>query len=156
MPEMFGRSEWVRPKAWKLDWELRKDGQVVATMSSPHLFGTAVSATFGDDSYSMRKGGLRRPGAVIRKHREEGKVAVLELDAIGKGTIILGSSTYQWERLGSSDRWTLSQEGRGVIFAVDRDTGSKYPRRKVDVDIGDPHLAPLLLLTWFVVSTSEC
>jgi hypothetical protein len=57
MSELFGSSEWVRPKAWKLDWELRKDGAVVATMSSPKLFGTSVAATFGDDHYSLRKAG---------------------------------------------------------------------------------------------------
>lgn len=156
MSDMFGRSEWVRPKAWKLDWELRKDGQVIATMSSPKLFGTAVSATFGEDVYALRKGGLRRPGAVIKKLRDEGELAVLEFDAIGKGTIMVGPSSYQWERIEASERWTLSQEGRGVIFTVDRDTKSKYPIGKVDVDIGDPHLAPLLLLTWFIVSTSGC
>jgi hypothetical protein len=156
MSEMFGRSEWVRPKAWKLDWELRKEGEVIATMSSPKLFGTAVSATFGEDRYHLRKGGLRKPGAVIRKLQEEENVAVLEFDALGRGTIVLGANAYRWERAGASDRWTLSQEGRGVILTVDRDTKSKYPTGKVDVDIGDPQLAPLLLLTWFIASTSEC
>ncbi len=156
MPDMFGRSEWIRPKAWKLDWELHKDGQVIATMSSPKLFGTAVSATFGEDSYSLRKGGLRRPGAAIKRLREEGELAILEFDAIGKGSITMGSSRYQWERIEASERWTLSQEGRGIIFIVDRDTRSKYPTGKVDVDIGDPHLGPLLLLTWFIISTTGC
>jgi hypothetical protein len=57
MSELFGSLEWVRPKAWKMDWELRKGEKVVATMSSPKMFGTSVTATFGEDHYSLRKGG---------------------------------------------------------------------------------------------------
>ncbi len=122
----------------------------------PRLFGTAVAATFGEDMFSLRKGGLRKPCAVIRELQEEGDLAVLEFDFIGKGTITAGTSLYQWERIGEGEQWTLSQEGRGIIFTLARDTRSKYPTGKVEVDIGDPFLPPLLLLTWFIVSTSEC
>jgi hypothetical protein len=79
----------------------------------------------------------------------------MEFDALGKGTIVMGGHSYLWERV-AEGRWTLSQEGRGTIFALARDAHSNYPTGKVDVDIGDPLLGPLLLLVWFVVSTSEC
>jgi hypothetical protein len=156
MSDLVGTSEWVRPKAWKMDWELRQGDEILATMSSPRMFGTTVNATMDGTTYVMRKGGLRRPGAVMRRLGEDGDIATLELDSIGKGIITMGPSRYQWEREGTSDKWTLSQEGRGAIFELSRDSRSKYPTGRVVVDIADPNLGPLLLLTWFLASTSEC
>ena len=156
MADLVGTSEWVRPKAWKLDWELRKDGEVLATMSSPKTFGTSVTAVMDGTTYTMRKGGLRRPGAVMRRVGEEGDLAVLELDSLGHGIIAMGDARYLWDREGAAERWALSQEGRGIIFSLERDSRTKYPTGKVAVDIADPNLGPLLLLTWFLASTSEC
>jgi hypothetical protein len=156
MTNLIGIMEWTRPKPWKLDWELKKGGEIIATMSSPKMFGTSVHATIGGTTYALRKGGLRKPGAIMHKLGEEGEVALLQLDSIGRGAINVGSSHYLWEREGSTDQWTLSQEGRGTIFVTTRDTRSKYPTGKVDIDIADPHLDVLLLLTWFLASTSEC
>ena len=154
--DLAGTLHWTRPKPWKLDWELRKGEEVIATMSSPKMFGTSVNATMDGTTYTMRKGGLRKPGAVMRRLGEEADLALLEFDSLGKGTISLGGSQYRWSRDDGADRWALSQEGRGDIFVTTRDTRSKYPTGTVEVDILDPNLGPLLLLTWFLASTSEC
>jgi hypothetical protein len=135
---------------------LKKDGEVIATMSSPKMFGTSVTATMDGVTYTMRKGRLRKPGAVMRKLGEEEDLALLEIDAVGKGKITLGGARYLWEREGAADRWTLSNEGGDGVFVTTRDARGKHPVGNVDVDIPDPNLNPLLLLTWFLASTSEC
>jgi hypothetical protein len=157
MTDYIGELEWVRPKPWKLDWELRRGGEVLGTLSSPRLFGTELSGTIGTEQFVMNRGGLRRPGAAIRKPGSRDDLALLVFDAIGTGTITFpDSSSYRLLRSGPSEEWTMYQEGKGELFKVKRDTKSKYPNGKVSVDITDPHLDVLLLLSWFVISTCEC
>jgi hypothetical protein len=155
--DLIGPSEWIRPKAWKMDWELRKGVKVLATISSPGFFGTSVRATVDDKGYIIRKGGLRKPGAALTRSGDRVPLALMEFDALGKGTVRFASgSIYQWQRTTIEGEWTMSQEGRGSIFTVLFDTRAKYPSGKVLVDIIDPWMGELLVLAWFLISTTEC
>jgi hypothetical protein len=155
--ELVGTSEWVRPKAWKMDWELRKDGKVLAKIASPGLFGTSARASVGEKRYTIRKGGLRRPGATLTRSGEREPLALMEFDALGKGRVKLTDGKwYEWERSGAEGEWTMYQEGRGAIFTILFDTRTKYPSGKVTVDIGDPYAGELLAMAWFLITSSAC
>jgi hypothetical protein len=155
--DLVGTSEWVRPKAWKMDWELRKDNKVLAKIATPGLFGTSARASVGDTGYIIRKGGLRRPGATLTRAGDREPFALMEFDALGKGTVSLaGGSKYEWERFVAEGEWTMSQEGRGIIFTILFDTRTKYPSGKVTVAIGDPYAGELLAMAWFLITTSLC
>ncbi|MBI0584010.1 MAG: hypothetical protein ISF22_07260 [Methanomassiliicoccus sp.] len=155
--EMLGESEWVRPKAWKMDWELRKGREVMAKMFSPSMFGTAVRASFGNELFSLRKGGLRRPGAAIARLGEKDDLALLSFDAMGRGRVTFTDGTvYIWERAADARTWTVTREAAGALFSITRDARSKYPTGKVIVIAPDPFIHILMLLTWFIITTGEC
>lgn len=157
MSEHVDVLNWVRPKAWKLDWELQRDGAVVGALSSPRLFGTGMSGTMGKEEYILTRGGLRRPGAAVRKLRSAEDLAVLAFDAIGKGTITFADgASYQLERQVPGGLWILTRPTSAMLFTVLRDTKSKYPSGRVEVAEEDVNLDVLLLLAWFVISTAEC
>lgn len=139
-----------------MKWELRKGEEVIGTMSPPHTFGTSVTASFGQETYNIRKGGMRRPGAAIWKVGGDGKLATMTLDALGKETIVLpDGAVYTLARIGSTDDWMLSSADGGGVFSVHRGTEGKNPTGSADVRSEDPHLPELILLCWFVISTAE-
>jgi hypothetical protein len=153
----LGEMEWVRPKAWKMDWELRRGGEVIARMASPSFFGTTVRASLGDEHYVNRKGGLRRPGAAIARLGVSGDIARLELDSLDRGTVVVNDSTvFRWERKDPSGTWVMSRDDGTALFSVFRDAQSRYPSGKVKILAEDDSTGILLLLAWFVVSTAEC
>lgn len=151
----IGALEWVRPKAWKLDWELRHGTEVIARMGSPSFFGTTIRASLGNDNYFLRKGGLRRPGATISRVGENGDLALLELDSLDRGTVTFTDGTaYALQRGDLDGTWEMSREG-AVLFTVHRDARSKYPTGEVEVLAGDKRDAILMLLTWFMITTTD-
>ena len=156
MSSMVGEYEWTRPKPWKLDWVLRTGEEVVAELSSPSFFGTTMRGSFHGKYFVLRKGGLRRPGAAIRELGGEDDLLVLSFDALGKGTIAReGVPDYRWERPAQGETWNLMEEGKGVLLTVERDVKGRRPRGKVDIRGVDPCIGPLLLLTWFMISTAD-
>jgi hypothetical protein len=154
--ELRGKFEWIRPKAWKMDWELRRDSETVATISSPAFFGTSMRGTYGGTDYVLRKGGLRRPGAAMNLVGDKEDLAVLSIDSLGKGTISYkGTPDIAWERAGQGDDWTVMEEGKGVLFKVHRDVKSRRPRGEIIIERDHPALGPLLLLSWFMISATD-
>ena len=152
----LGASEWIRPKAWKMDWELRQGNEVIAKMSSPTFFGTTVRATLGNDAFVLRKGGLHRPGAAISRAGESGDAALLEIDALEHGTVTFADGvSYSWQKGEPAGTWVLSRSDGTLLFTVYRDVRSKYPTGKVEVVTEDGHNGILLLLTWFMISTTD-
>ncbi len=151
-----GRYEWVRPRAWKMDWELRRDGETVGTMSSPAFFGTSMRGTIEGEAYVMRRGGLRRPGAAINRMGEPDDLAVLSIDSLGGGEIsIAGASELRWERPQQGEVWNVIEEGTGTLLTVRRDVRGRRPRGDVTIERDHRCLGPLLLLTWFMIFTTE-
>jgi len=151
----IGALEWVRPKAWKMDWELRHGSEVIARMGSPSFFGTTIRASLGNDRYLLRKGGLRRPGASISRVGENGDIALLELDALDRGTITFNDGTaYTLQRRDPAGTWEMTREG-AVLFTIYRDVRSKYPTGEVEVLAGDKRDDVLLLLIWFMIATTD-
>jgi hypothetical protein len=152
-----GGMEWIRPKAWKMDWELRRGSEILARMASPSFFGTTVRASLGDEHYVNRKGGLRKPGAAISRVGETGDIAQLEFDALDRGTVVFtDGTTYRWERRDPIGTWAMSREDGTTLFTIFRDARSKYPSGKVEVMGEDRMNGILLLLTWFMISTTDC
>jgi hypothetical protein len=156
MSTLVGASEWIRPKAWKMDWELRQGNEVVAKMSPPTFFGTTVRATLGDDAFVLRKGGLHKPGAAISRAGESNDVALLEIDALEHGTVVFADGTAcSWQKREPAGTWALSKSDGTLLFTVYRDVRSKYPTGKVEVVTEDGRNGILLLLTWFMISTTD-
>ncbi|WP_019176966.1 hypothetical protein [Methanomassiliicoccus luminyensis] len=154
--DLTGALTWARPSRVSMKWELKKGDDVIGAMSPPHTFGTSVTASFGADGYNIRKGGIRHSGAAIWKVGSEDKLATMVVGSLGKDTVIAqDGSTYQLSQLGSPDDWILSTADGKDIFSVHRETAGKKPGGVVDVKSPDPHLSELLLLCWFVISTSE-
>ncbi|NLT38038.1 MAG: hypothetical protein GXX95_07765 [Methanomassiliicoccus sp.] len=154
--EMSGRYEWTRPKAWKMDWELRRESETVATLSSPAFFGTSMRGSFGGTDYVLRKGGLRVPGAAMNIVGEKEDLAVLSIDSLGKGTISYkGTPDLSWERTGQGEDWIVMEEGKGTLFTVHRDVKSRRPRGVVTIEQGHPALGPIILLSWFMISATD-
>ncbi len=151
-----GTLDWIRPKAWKMDWELRRGSEAIARMASPSMFGTTVRASMGSENLVLRKGGLRRPGAAMRRAGESEDIALLEFDALDRGTVAMGGTVYRWERREPKGTWAMTREDGATLFTVYRDVRSKYPTGKVEVLTEDESSGPLLLLTWFMISTSDC
>ncbi len=156
MKASVGASEWVRPKAWKMDWELRQGNDIIIRMGSPSFFGTTVRASIGDEVFTLRKGGLRRPGAAISRLGESEDTALLELDSLDRGTASFADGTaYSWQRREPVGTWAMAREDGTVLFTIYRDARSKYPSGKVDVATEDRRNDILLLLTWFMISTTD-
>ena len=154
--ELSGKLEWIRPKVWKMDWELRRDSETVATMSSPAFFGTSMRGTYRGTEYVLRKGGLRRPGAAMNIVGDKDDLAVLSIDSLGKGTISYKEGPdITWERTGQGDYWIVTEEGRGVLFTVRRDIRSRRARGEVIIERDHPALGPILLLSWFMISATD-
>ncbi|MDW5563734.1 MAG: hypothetical protein SA339_10955 [Methanomassiliicoccus sp.] len=152
-----GSAEWIRPKAWKLDWELRRESEVVARMSSPSFFGTTVRATMGSENFVLRKGGLQRPGAAISAIGASADLARLEYDALDRGTVVLADgTTYLWTRVEPAGTWAMLRPDGAVLFTVFRDLRNKYPTGKVEVKTEDRNGGMLLLLVWFMINTTDC
>ena len=152
-----GELEWIRPKAWKMDWELRRGTEVLARMSSPSFFGTTVRASMGSENYVNRKGGLRKPGAAISRLGENEDLATLEFDALDRGNVILKDGTsYRWQRRDPPGTWVMSRDDGTMLFTIYRDVRSKYPTGKVMVHGEDRNNGILLILSWFMVSTTDC
>jgi hypothetical protein len=154
-PQQLDQLLWFRPKAWSMEWELRKGEEVMGTMSSPRFFGTTVHATINGRHFDLRKGGLRHPDAVIATSEGDDR-AVLKFDALGKGTIAFhAGTTFDWTRAVIGDEWTISREGEAVM-SVRLLTNAKYPYGEVTVRSQDPLTDELILLVWFLIYTSEC
>jgi|ADurb_Cas_03_Slu_FD_contig_21_1264065_length_570_multi_3_in_0_out_0_1 hypothetical protein len=152
-----GEMVWGRPKPWKLDWELRQGSKVVAKMSSPSMFGTTVRASIGDEHYVNRKGGLRRPGAAIARQGEPNDIGRLEFDSLDRGTVLLADgATYRWERQGPAGTWAMLRDDGDVLFTVHRNARDKYPVGRVKVMAADRSMGVLLILSWFVINSTEC
>lgn len=152
----LGASEWIRPKPWKMDWELRHGSEVIAKMASPSLFGTTVRASLGGENFVLRKGGLRKPGAALARTGEADDIALLEFDALDRGTVAIDTAVYRWERKEPKGTWAMTREDGATMFTIYRDARSKYPTGKVEVVTEDERNGLLLLLTWFMISTTEC
>lgn len=154
--DLTGTFTWARPSRLSMRWELRKGDKIFGTVSPPHIFGTSATAMFGQEAYSIRKGGFRRPGAAIWKVGSEEKLATMTLDALGKETVTLpDGSEYKMTRIGTTDDWMLSRADGEDVFSVHRGTEGKNPTSSVDVVSSDPHVPELMLLCWFVISTAE-
>jgi hypothetical protein len=148
--------EWSQPKRWRPNWELWKGEEVVARLSSPTFFGTTMRGSWSGRDYVLRKGGLRRPMVAIRELGGDDDLLVLSYDTSTKGTISrFGVPDYAWERPYRGEVWSFMGEGKGLLFTVHRDVRGSQPRGLVDIKGQDPCLGPLLLLTWFMVSTAD-
>lgn len=147
----------MRPKAWKMDWELRRGSEVAATLASPSLFGTTARASLGTERYVSRKGGVRRPGASIAMVGKAGELATLEFAALDHGTLVLtDGTTYLWRKSDPAGTWLVSREDGTTLFTIHRDLGGKSLTGKVEVLATDRYNGILLILLWFTISNTDC
>lgn len=157
MTDVTGTLIWMRPNRLSMRWELKKGEELVGTMSPPQIFGTSVTASWGEQYYAVKRGGFRRPGAWIRKVGEEDNLATMTIESVSEQDISFpDGSLYHLSRIGTTNDWTLDRDEEDeAIFTVNRGTEGKAPVGTVEIITSDVHLPELLLLCWFVISTAE-
>ncbi|NLK24981.1 MAG: hypothetical protein GX307_00155 [Euryarchaeota archaeon] len=144
----------VRPKAWSMWTELRRDGEVIATLSSPRFFGRSITAHAAGKAYVLTKGGARALKARLRERGEKEDIIVLDYTGASRGRFGLGGDEYELFQT-ESGSWELHSCDSGHILTVLQDIND-HSQGKIVVDIADKDLLLLLLLSWFAIRALEC
>ena len=123
--ELSGKLEWIRPKVWKMDWELRRDSETVATMYRQRSSGPPWEA-LSRDGVCARKGGLRRPGAAMNIVGDKTTSQSFP-STPGQGHHIVQGGLTSLGNAGPGDDWIVRRRSR-VLFTVRRDIRSRRAR----------------------------
>lgn len=152
--EMMGSElEWTQPSGFKLNYELRAGGDLVATLHFRSSFGSFATAETADECWTFKRVGFWRARVTVRLRGAEDDLAIFHIAWNGTGTLEfpdgrrVRASTNLWQT-----RYGLESEEGGKL--VNFDVGGVFRHSaKVTIDpsaTGREELPLLVTLGWYL------
>ena len=103
--EMIGRElKWVQPSVWKMEYELRADDELIATLRFRSSFGSFATAESADGCWTFKRVGFWQTKATIRGCGSDTEIAIFKNNTwSGGGTLelsdgrLLQATTNFWQ-----------------------------------------------------------
>ncbi len=84
--EMIGRElKWGQPSAWKMEYELRADEELIATLRFRSSFGTFATAESADGCWTFKRMGFWQTKATIRECGSDTDIALFKNNTWSRG-----------------------------------------------------------------------
>lgn len=147
-----GEYLWARPNRFSAAWELKNGNESLISVSAPKSFGRMVYCTFDGKSYSIKKGGVRHPGAEVRLLSSERPVYTIKQLSVSTSSISGNDNEYLLKRKETSNEWILSSGDETIMEAV-RDLSGKTPEGRITLIKETPR--ELIAASWFMIFTDE-
>lgn len=89
LDELIGQKlQWIQPRTFKLEYELRAGDMVVATLRYPRFFDTLATAESADGAWTFHGGDFRQPAVHIRAVGAETDLAVFKKNMWSGGGVL--------------------------------------------------------------------
>ncbi|MEO8025596.1 MAG: hypothetical protein ABI823_03955 [Bryobacteraceae bacterium] len=111
--ELTGNTlNWVQPRPLARQFELRRDGDVLATLRFETSLGSLARAESAEGSYTFKRVGFFRPGVTIRLAGSEEDLGTYQPDWGGGGTIMMADGAKYGFKCTSfwNSRWAMTDE----------------------------------------------
>ena len=153
--EMIGRElEWVQPSAWKMEYELRAGGELIATLRFRSSFGSFATAESADGCWTFKRVGFWQTRATIRGCESETDIAMFKNNTwSGGGTLELLDGR---KLLATTNLWQTNFEFKsetGEILVRFKTGGLVHLSATVEVQpdaAGMPELPWIIMFGWYL------
>ncbi len=148
--EMIGRElEWTQPSAWKMQYEMRADAELIATLRFRSSFGTFATAESADGCWTFKRIGFWQTKATIRTCESDTEIAIFKNNTwSGGGTLEFADRR---KLLASTNGWRTTFEIKsesGNTLVRFKCQGLLHQSAKVEIQ---PEAAVLQELPWIVM-----
>ena len=146
--------EWTQPRALKMQFELRADGELAATVKFRSSFGSFATAESADGCWTFKRVGFLATRVTIRTCNEDQEIATFKNNTwSGGGTLELADGR---KILVTTNLWGSKLEFRtesGQTLLQFRNKGLIHLSATVEIDrealkTGEPWL---VMLGWYVI-----
>lgn len=146
---------WSQPSAGKMEYELRSDGELVATLKFRSDFGTLATAESGDGCWTFKRSGFWQSKASIRACRSDMDLAVFKNNTWNSGGTLEFSDGCKFKA--TTNLWMTNFEFKTETDQplVRFEYGGVF-RRRAKVDISPlarstPQVPLFVLFGWYLV-----
>jgi len=155
IPQVIGRElKWQQPKAWKMQYELRADDELIATLRFRSSFGSFATAESADGCWTFKRVGFWQTKATIRACGSDIDIAVFRNNTwSGGGTLELSEGR---KFLATTNVWQTNfefQSETGQILVRFKPGGFVHLSATVEIqpDAADvPELPWIVMLGWYL------
>lgn len=153
--EVIGRElKWVQPSAWKMEYELRADDELIATLRFRSSWGTFATAEGADGCWTFKRVGFWQTKATIRGCGSDTDVAEFKNNTwSGGGTLALSDGR---QLSASTNGWRTTFEfksGSGETLVRFKSGGFVHLSATVEIQPdanGMPELPWIVMLGWYL------
>ncbi|MCM3870019.1 MAG: hypothetical protein ND895_04910 [Pyrinomonadaceae bacterium] len=148
--EMIGRElRWVQPSAWKMQYELRADEEIIATLRFRSSFGTFATAESADGCWTFKRIGFWQTKATIRVCGSDTEIASFKNNTwSGGGTLELSDGR---QFTATTKLWRINLEFKsetGETLVSFKSGGFVHLSATVEIQ---PNAAEMSELPWIVM-----
>jgi hypothetical protein len=155
IPQVIGRElKWQQPKAWKMQYELRADDELIATLRFRSSFGSFATAESADGCWTFKRVGFWQTKATIRACGSDNDIAVFRNNTwSGGGTLELSEGR---KFLATTNVWQTNfefQSETGQILVRFKPGGFVHLSATVEIQTdaaGVPELPWIVMLGWYL------
>ena len=152
---VIGRElKWVQPSAWKMEYELRADDELMATLRFRSSFGSFATGESGDGCWTFKRVGFWQTRATIRGCESETEIAMFKNNTwSGGGTLELLDGR---KLLATTNLWQTNFEFKsetGEILVRFKTGGLVHLSATVEVQpdaAGMPELPWIIMFGWYL------
>lgn len=153
--KVIGRElEWVQPSAWKMQYELRADEEIVATLHFRSSFGSFATAESADGCWTFKRVGFWQTRATIRGCGSDAEIAMFKNNTwSGGGTLEMHDGR---QFLATTNFWQTNLEfktQRCESLIQLKPGGLVHLSAKVEIQpnaAGVPELPWIVMLGWYL------
>ena len=148
--------EWSQPKAMHRHYEMRGDGEIIATLTWKKLFGSLAVAECAEESYSLKRGGFLRPYITVRKLDLDNEVATMQMGLGHNGVLTFQDGrSFRFQKLSFwKSQWGFIDENNKIVCTFNH----KTPRLKEAAEVSIegkaksfPYLLLMLIVGWYTI-----
>ena len=148
--------EWAQTSVMSPSYELRAEGEVVATLAWEKLFGSLASARTSDGLWTFKRSGFLTPMVTVREAGSDKDAAVLKVVWGGGGELIIGGKpTFAWKRRGFwSGQWGFEWIDGGHILHFEPKFAIAKKKAELHLEPSAhsvPELPLLATLGWYLL-----
>lgn len=153
--EVIGRElKWGQPRAWKMEYELRSDHELIATLRFRSSFGSFATAESADGCWTFKRVGFWQTKATIRDCGSDTDIATFKNNTwSGGGTLELSGGR---KVLATTNVWQTNFEFKsetGETLVRFKPGGFVHLSATVEIQpdaAGMPELPLIVMLGWYL------
>jgi hypothetical protein len=155
LAQMIGRElSWAQPSAWKMEYEMRADDELIATLRFRSSFGTFATGESADGCWTFKRIGFWQTKATIRTCESDTEIAIFRNNTwSGGGTLEFADGR---KLPASTNGWRTTFEFKsetGETLVRFKSQGLVHLSAKVEIKpdaAGLPELPWIVMLGWYL------